>query len=134
MIPCWQPFLEEFWLVLVPVFICVWVVRLVVWISGNCDKKKLCNSYWYCFLNPVNIVVIFSNAYLYHFGKRLSLLEFHVCFQLEYAKRAGWIVSAKINFHYFLQPDEVAEKVLKKKDRGFTYFHASVDLQVKKSR
>ncbi len=75
--------------------------------------------------NLVNIVVIFSNAYLYHLETALFTGVFMYVFSWSMQKGQVGLSQRKSIFIISSKPDEVAEKVLKKLDRGFTYFHAS---------
>ena len=93
-------------------------------IIGTVIKKRFAIPIGTVF-NLINFVVIFSNAYLYHLETALYTGVFMYVFSWSLQKGQVGLSQRKSIFIISSKPDEVAEKVLKKLDRGFTYFHAS---------
>jgi uncharacterized membrane-anchored protein YitT (DUF2179 family) len=73
----------------------------------------------------VNFVVISSNAYLYDLETALFTGVFMYVFTWSMQKGQIGFSQRKSVFIISSKPEEVAENVLKKLDRGFTYLHAS---------
>lgn len=92
-------------------------------IVGTVIKKRLSIPIGTVF-NIVNLVVISSNAYLYDLETALYTGIFMYVFSWSMQKGQTGFSQRKSVFIITSRSDEVAEKVLKKLDRGFTYFHA----------
>jgi uncharacterized membrane-anchored protein YitT (DUF2179 family) len=75
--------------------------------------------------NIVNFTVIASNALLYDLETALYTGVFMYVFSWSIQKGQIGFSQRKSVFIISSKPEEVAENVLKKLDRGFTYFHAS---------
>jgi len=75
--------------------------------------------------NMVNFIVIASNALLYDLETALYTGIFMYVFSWSVQKGQIGFSQRKSVFIISSRPEEVAENVLKKLDRGFTYFHAS---------
>ncbi len=93
-------------------------------IIGTVIKKRLAIPIGTVF-NMVNFVVISSNAYLYDLETALYTGIFMYVFSWSMQKGQIGFSQRKSVFIISSKPEEVAENVLKKLDRGFTYFHAS---------
>ncbi|MDE0792252.1 MAG: YitT family protein [SAR324 cluster bacterium] len=93
-------------------------------IIGTVTKKRLAIPIGTVF-NMVNFVVISSNAYLYDLETALYTGIFMYVFSWSMQKGQIGFSQRKSVFIISSKPEEVAENVLKKLDRGFTYFHAS---------
>ena len=93
-------------------------------IIGTVIKKRFAIPIGTVF-NLINIVVISSNAYLFHLETALYTGVFMYVFSWSLQKGQVGLSQRKSIFIISSKPDEVAEKVLKKLDRGFTFFHAS---------
>ena len=93
-------------------------------IIGTVIKKRLAIPIGTVF-NMVNFVVISSNAYLYDLETALYTGIFMYVFSWSMQKGQIGFSQRKSVFIISSRPEEVAENVLKKLDRGFTYFHAS---------
>ena len=93
-------------------------------IVGTVIKKRLAIPIGTVF-NMVNFVVIFSNAYLYDLETALFTGVFMYVYTRSMQKAQIGFSQRKSIFIISSHPEEVAENVLKKLDRGFTYFHAS---------
>ena len=93
-------------------------------IIGTVIKKRLAIPIGTVF-NMVNFVIIFSNAYLYDLETALFTGVFMYVFSWSMQKGQIGFSQRKSIFIISSKPEEVAENVLKKLDRGFTYFHAS---------
>ena len=75
--------------------------------------------------NMVNFLVIASNSLLYDLETGLYTGIFMYVFSWSVQKGQIGFSQRKSVFIISSRPEEVAENVLKKLDRGFTYFHAS---------
>ena len=93
-------------------------------IIGTVIKKRLAIPIGTVF-NMVNFVIISSNAYLYDLETALFTGVFMYVFSWSMQKGQIGFSQRKSIFIISSKPEEVAENVLKKLDRGFTYFHAS---------
>ena len=93
-------------------------------IIGTVIKKRLAIPIGTVF-NIVNFVIISSNAYLYDLETALFTGIFMYVFSWSMQKGQIGFSQRKSVFIISSRPEEVAENVLKKLDRGFTYFHAS---------
>ena len=93
-------------------------------IIGTVIKKRLAIPIGTVF-NMVNLVIIFSNAYLYDLETALFTGVFMYVFSWSMQKGQIGFSQRKSVFIISSKPEEVAENVLKKLDRGFTFFHAS---------
>ncbi|MBC8258172.1 MAG: YitT family protein [SAR324 cluster bacterium] len=93
-------------------------------ILGTVIKKRFAIPIGTVF-NLVNFVVIFSNAYLHHLETALYTGIFMYVFSWSLQKGQVGLSQRKSIFIISSRPKEVAENVLQKLDRGFTYFHAS---------
>jgi len=77
------------------------------------------------FFNLVNFFVIFSNAILFDLETSLYTGIFMYVFSWSMHKGQTGLSQRKSVLIISEKTDEIAEKVLKKLDRGFTYFYAS---------
>ena len=77
------------------------------------------------FFNLVNFLVLFSNAYLFDLETALFTGIFMYVFSWSLQKGQTGFSQRKSVLIISDKTEEIAEKVLKKIDRGFTYFHAS---------
>ena len=93
-------------------------------ILGTVMKKRFAVPIGTVF-NLVNFFVIFSNAYLHQFETALFTGVFMYVFSWSMQKGQIGLSQRKSVFIISSKPEEVAENVLQKLDRGFTYFHAS---------
>jgi len=93
-------------------------------IIGTVIKKRFAIPIGTVF-NMVNFVVISSNAYLYDLETALFTGVFMYVFTWSMQKGQIGFSQRKSVFIISSKPEEVAENVLKKLDRGFTYLHAS---------
>ena len=93
-------------------------------VIGTVIKKRLAIPIGTVF-NMVNFVVISSNAYLYDLETALFTGVFMYVFSWSMQKGQIGFSQRKSVFIISSRPEKVAENVLKKLDRGFTYFHAS---------
>ncbi len=93
-------------------------------IIGTVIKKRLAIPIGTVF-NIVNFVVISSNAFLYDLETALYTGVFMYVFSWSMQKGQIGFSQRKSVFIISGRSEEVAENVLKKLDRGFTYFHAS---------
>jgi len=93
-------------------------------ILGTVMKKRFAVPIGTVF-NIVNFFVIFSNAYLHQLETALFTGVFMYVFSWSMQKGQIGLSQRKSVFIISCKPEEVAENVLQKLDRGFTYFHAS---------
>ena len=93
-------------------------------ILGTVLKKRLEIPIGYLF-NAINFIVIIGNAILYDLETALFTGVFMYIFSWCLQKGLIGFSQRKSVFIISSKPESVAEKILQKMDRGFTYFHAS---------
>ena len=93
-------------------------------ILGTVLKKKYAIPIGTVF-NVLNSIIILFNAYIYHLETALYTAVFMYVFSWSMQKGQVGFSQRKSVFIISSKPEEVAENVLRKLDRGFTYFHAS---------
>ena len=93
-------------------------------ILGTVLKKRLEIPIGYLF-NAVNFIIISGNAVLYDLETALFTGVFMYIFSWCMQKGLIGFSQRKSVFIISSKPELVAEKILQKMDRGFTYFHAS---------
>jgi uncharacterized membrane-anchored protein YitT (DUF2179 family) len=93
-------------------------------ILGTVLKKRFEIPIGYLF-NAVNFIVIVGNAILYDLESALFTGVFMYVFTWSMQKGLIGFSQRKSVFIISSRPEAVAEKILQKLDRGFTYFHAS---------
>ena len=93
-------------------------------ILGTVLKKRLEIPIGYLF-NAINFFVIIGNAILYDLESALFTGVFMYIFSWCMQKGIIGLSQRKSVFIISSKPESVAEKILQRMDRGFTYFHAS---------
>ena len=93
-------------------------------ILGTVLKKRLEIPIGYLF-NAINFIIIAGNAILYDLETALFTGVFMYIFSWCMQKGLIGFSQRKSVFIISSKPQLVAEKILQKMDRGFTYFHAS---------
>jgi uncharacterized membrane-anchored protein YitT (DUF2179 family) len=93
-------------------------------ILGTVLKKRLEIPIGYLF-NAVNFIIIAGNAVIYDLETALFTGVFMYIFSWCMQKALIGFSQRKSVFIISSKPELVAEKILQKMDRGFTYFHAS---------
>jgi len=93
-------------------------------ILGTVLKKRLEIPIGYLF-NAINFIIITGNALLYDLETALFTGVFMYIFSWCMQKGLVGFSHRKSVFIISSKPQLVAEKILQKMDRGFTYFHAS---------
>tara|TARA_B100000945_G_scaffold303537_1_gene288178 strand:- start:1556 stop:2470 length:915 start_codon:yes stop_codon:yes gene_type:complete len=93
-------------------------------ILGTVLKKRLEIPIGYLF-NAINFIIISGNALLYDLETALFTGVFMYIFSWCMQKGLIGFSQRKSVFIISSKPELVAEKILQKMDRGFTYFHAS---------
>ena len=93
-------------------------------ILGTVLKKRLEIPIGYLF-NAINFIIITGNAILYDLESALFTGIFMYVFSWCMQKGLIGFSQRKSVFIISSKPEAVAEKILQKLDRGFTYFHAS---------
>ena len=93
-------------------------------ILGTVLKKRLEIPIGYLF-NSINFIIIAGNALLYDMETALFTGVFMYIFSWCMQKGLIGFSQRKSVFIISSKPELVAEKILQKMDRGFTYFHAS---------
>ena len=93
-------------------------------ILGTVLKKRLEIPIGYLF-NAINFIIIAGNAVLYDLETALFTGVFMYIFSWCMQKGLIGFSQRKSVFIISSKPELVAEKILQKMDRGFTYFHAS---------
>ena len=93
-------------------------------ILGTVLKKRLEIPIGYLF-NSINFIIIAGNAVLYDLETALFTGVFMYIFSWCMQKGLIGFSQRKSVFIISSKPQLVAEKILQKMDRGFTYFHAS---------
>ena len=91
---------------------------------GTVLKKRLEIPIGYLF-NAINFIIITGNAILYDLESALFTGIFMYVFSWCMQKGLIGFSQRKSVFIISSKPEAVAEKILQKLDRGFTYFHAS---------
>ena len=93
-------------------------------ILGTVLKKRLEIPIGYLF-NAINFIIITGNAILYDLESALFTGVFMYIFSWCMQKGLIGFSQRKSVFIISSKPELVAEKILQRMDRGFTYFHAS---------
>ena len=93
-------------------------------ILGTVLKKRLEIPIGYLF-NAINFIIITGNAIIYDLESALFTGIFMYVFSWCMQKGLIGFSQRKSVFIISSRPEAVAEKILQKLDRGFTYFHAS---------